>query len=238
MKNAIVIILFFCAKVTFSQQNIYDSLAHKFYDLNAKEKLSYQVVKSDLDSLIVSSKKNYYKHKVQEIDLISGFLEDLIALRDTNWLGNYQSIYNGFDSYTDSLLERQISESQKNRNLYDFEKIEYCLWNNRKNHPINSLFYKKLSNSICGPSTYLTCFITNEIRFTILNYEVLNNIDSTTYSGSGFTLSHSLLCFVLETDYKKLEDLILTSITIEDEIGNIFKIEKEFPLFKGYEFSY
>lgn len=83
MRNLVVFCLLCGTKIIFSQQNIYDSLAHKFYDLNAKEKLSYHVIKSDLDSLIVSSKKNYYKHKVQEIDLINGFLEDLIYKRDT-----------------------------------------------------------------------------------------------------------------------------------------------------------
>lgn len=87
MWGIVVIIMLLCSKFMFSQQNIYDSLAHKFYDLNEDSTLTYQMMKNDLDSLIVSSRKNYYRHKMQEINLITNFLEDLIDLNGKGMMG-------------------------------------------------------------------------------------------------------------------------------------------------------
>jgi hypothetical protein len=113
MLKYFLLLSLFSAKSSFSQQNIYDSLAHKFYVLNEDSNFTYQIMKNDLDKLIISSKKSYYSGKMQEINLFTNFLEDLIDLKDSQRVNLYGFIYGGFGHYLDSLMEQQVLESKE-----------------------------------------------------------------------------------------------------------------------------
>jgi hypothetical protein len=127
-------------------------------------------------------------------------------------------------------------ESQKNRILYDFEKIDYCMWNKYTEHPINPYLYEKITKrGDCGPSIFLTFSINNQV-FSLLDYEVKNKVTNEITGCNGFIFSRcSLARSILDNEFN-LDDFIIINYTISDDIGNIFKIEKEFPLFKDYEF--
>lgn len=126
-------------------------------------------------------------------------------------------------------------ESQKNRILYDFEKIDYCMWNKFTEHPINPQLYEKSTKGDCGPSIFLTFSLNNQV-FLLLDYEVKNKETNEITGCNGFIFTRcSLISLILENE-SNLDDFILINFTISDDQGNIFKIEKEFPLFKDYEF--